>query len=101
MGMPAARLGDNHQCPMLTPGLPPIPHVGGPILGPGCPTVIIGGKPASVLGDKVVCFGAPAPDMIINGSVTVLLGGKPAARMLSPCAHGGQIITGFPKVLIG
>jgi hypothetical protein len=26
---PATRLTDMHVCPMLTPGLPPIPHVGG------------------------------------------------------------------------
>jgi len=38
MGKPAARLGDMHMCPMVTPGLPPIPHVGGPITGPGCPS---------------------------------------------------------------
>ena len=28
---PAARIGDMHVCPMVTPGTPPIPHVGGPI----------------------------------------------------------------------
>ena len=36
---PAARLTDMHTCPMQTPGLPPIPHVGGPIVGPGVPNV--------------------------------------------------------------
>jgi uncharacterized Zn-binding protein involved in type VI secretion len=35
MGMPFARVGDLHLCPMVTPGLPPVPHVGGPILPPG------------------------------------------------------------------
>ena len=39
----AARIGDNHVCPMQTPGTPPIPHVGGPITGPGVPNVLIGG----------------------------------------------------------
>ncbi|MDG5813517.1 PAAR domain-containing protein [Chitinispirillales bacterium ANBcel5] len=39
--MVAARMGDMHMCPMVTPGMPPIPHVGGPIVG-GCPTVLIG-----------------------------------------------------------
>lgn len=38
----AARLTDMHTCPMQTPGLPPVPHVGGPIIGPGVPTVLIG-----------------------------------------------------------
>ena len=41
---PAARVGDMHTCPMQTPTLAgPIPHVGGPVLPPGCPTVLIGG----------------------------------------------------------
>ena len=40
----AARLTDLHTCPMQTPGLPPIPHVGGPVIGPGVPTVLIVGK---------------------------------------------------------
>ena len=44
---PAARITDMHTCPMVTPGLPPIPHVGGPILPAGCPTVLIGGLPAN------------------------------------------------------
>ncbi|MBV8416711.1 MAG: type VI secretion protein, partial [Verrucomicrobia bacterium] len=39
MGQPAARVGDPHVCPMVT-GV--VPHVGGPILPPGCPTVLIG-----------------------------------------------------------
>ena len=37
---PAARLTDMHTCPMQTPGVPPIPHVGGPIIGPGSPDSI-------------------------------------------------------------
>jgi len=28
---PAARIGDMHTCPMVTPGTPPVPHVGGPL----------------------------------------------------------------------
>lgn len=35
MTLPAARLTDMHVCPMQTPAVPPIPHVGGPITGPG------------------------------------------------------------------
>ncbi|MCB9018547.1 MAG: PAAR domain-containing protein, partial [Prevotellaceae bacterium] len=75
----AARVTDMHTCPMLTPGLPPIPHVGGPIVGPGVPTVLIGGLPAAVVGDTCVCAGPP--DTIVMGSMTVMIGGKPAARM--------------------
>jgi uncharacterized Zn-binding protein involved in type VI secretion len=99
MGSPAARIGDMHVCPMVTPGLPPIPHIGGPVSGPGCPTVLIGGSPAAVVGDMLVCAGPP--DVIAAGSVTVLIGGKPAARLGDMTGHGGTIVAGFPAVLIG
>jgi uncharacterized Zn-binding protein involved in type VI secretion len=99
MSAPAARIGDMHVCPLFTPGLPPIPHVGGPVTGPGCPTVLIGGAPAAVVGDMLVCVGPP--DVIAMGSATVLIGGKPAARMGDMTAHGGSIVAGFPMVLIG
>lgn len=96
---PAARISDMHTCPMVTPGVPPIPHVGGPIMPPGMPTVFIGGLPAACMGDMLVCTGPP--DTIIKGSATVLIGGKPAARMGDSTAHGGVIVAGFPTVLIG
>lgn len=95
----AARLTDMHACPMQTPGLPPIPHVGGPIIGPGVPTVLIGKLPAAVMGDMATCVGPP--DTIIKGSATVLIGGKPAARMGDTTAHGGSIVMGCPTVIIG
>ena len=96
---PAARLTDMHSCPMQTPAWPsPIPHVGGPIIGPGAPTVLIGKLPAAVMGDSCVCVGPP--DSIIKGSATVMICGKPAARMGDTTAHGGSIIAGwaFPPV---
>jgi len=96
---PAARLTDMHVCPMVTPGLPPIPHVGGPIAGPGAPTVLIGGLPAAKVGDLAICVGPP--DSIIKGSATVLVMGMPAARLGDSTAHGGTIVVGFPTVLIG
>jgi uncharacterized Zn-binding protein involved in type VI secretion len=96
---PAARLTDMHQCPMMTPGIPPIPHVGGPIVGPGAPTVLIGGLPAAKLGDLAVCVGPP--DSIIKGSTSVMVMGLPAARLGDSTAHGGTIVIGFPTVLIG
>jgi uncharacterized Zn-binding protein involved in type VI secretion len=99
MSKPAARIGDMHMCPMVTPGVPPIPHVGGPISGPGCPTVLIGGVPAAVMGDMCVCVGPP--DTIVLGSAGVFFGGKPAARMGDQCAHGGAITVGCPTVMIG
>src|SRR5512133_930469 len=99
MGKPAARLTDMHTCPMVTPGVPPVPHVGGPITGPGVPTVIIGGMPAAVMGDMCTCVGPP--DTIILGSMGVMIGGKPAARMGDFTVHGGTIAVGCPTVLIG
>ena len=99
MSKPAARITDMHVCPMVTPGLPPVPHVGGPVLGPGVPAVFIGGVPAAVLGDLCTCVGPP--DTILMGSLTVMIGGKPAARLGDPTAHGGTITVGCPTVLIG
>ena len=93
---PAARLTDPHVCPMVT-GI--VPHVGGPITGPGAPTVLIGGMPAAVVGDVCVCTGPP--DTIAMGSGTVLIGGKPAARLGDTTVHGGKIVMGCPTVLIG
>lgn len=95
----AARITDMHICPMLTPGVPPIPHVGGPITGPGAPTVLIGGLPAAKVGDLAVCVGPP--DSVIAGSSTVFVCGVPAARMGDSCAHGGKIVLGCPTVIIG
>jgi uncharacterized Zn-binding protein involved in type VI secretion len=99
MGAPAARIGDMHMCPMVTPGVPPIPHVGGPILPPGMPTVLIGAMPAATATSMCVCVGPP--DVIALGSFTVMIGGKPAARMGDMTAHGGSIMIGCPTVLIG
>lgn len=95
----AARITDMHVCPMTTPGVPAIPHVGGPILGPGEPTVLIGGFPAATVGDQCICVGPP--DSIVHGSATVLIGGRPAARMGDATAHGGSIVVGCTTVMIG
>lgn len=93
---PAARITDMHVCPQVTVL---VPHVGGPILPPGCPTVLIGGLPAACMGDMATCVGPP--DAIVKGSATVLIGGRPAARMGDNCAHGGTIVAGLPTVMIG
>lgn len=92
---PAARIMDEHSCPMVT-GV--VPHVGGPIIGPGEPTVLIGGMPAAVLGDEAECTGPP--DTLSKGSATVMIGGKPAVRMGDPTAHGGSIASGEPTVQV-
>lgn len=93
---PAARISDMHVCPMVT-GV--VPHVGGPVSGPGVATVLIGGMPAATVGDMLVCTGPP--DVIVKGSATVMIGGKPAARMGDTTAHGGSIVLGCPTVMIG
>jgi uncharacterized Zn-binding protein involved in type VI secretion len=97
-GMPrlAARVGDPHICPMVT-GV--VPHVGGPILPPGVPTVLISGMPAAVVGNPCTCVGPP--DTIAMGSSTVMIGGRPAARLLDSTAHGGVIVMGAPTVMVG
>ena len=93
----AARITDMHVCPMLTPG--GTPHVGGPILPAGEPTVLIGGLPAARLGDMATCTGPPYTVGASPGSV--FIGGKPAARMGDATAHGGTIVIGYPTVIIG
>jgi uncharacterized Zn-binding protein involved in type VI secretion len=76
-----------------------VPHVGGPILPVGVPTVLIGSMPAAVVGTMCTCVGPP--DVIVMGSTSVLIGGRPAARVGDTTAHGGTIVSGFPTVLIG
>lgn len=93
---PAARVGDMHTCPMSDG---PKPHVGGPILPPCCPTVIIGMMPAARVGDMATCVGPP--DSIAMGSMTVMIGGMPAARLGDMTVHGGVITLGCPTVQIG
>lgn len=96
MGKPAARVGDMHYCPMVTGG---VAHVGGPILSPGCPTVLIGGLPAARVSDSAACAGPTS--MAILGSNTVWIGGLMATRVGDPTEHGGNIVTGFETVFIG
>ena len=93
---PAARATDMHVCPLVT-GV--VPHVGGPALPPGAPTVLVGGLPALRVGDLLTCVGPP--DTVAMGSGTVLIAGMPAARLGDTCAHGGSLVAGCPTVMIG
>lgn len=93
---PASRLTDMHVCPMVT-GV--VPHVGGPIVAPGAPTVLIGSLPAARVTDQCVCVGPP--DIITLGSATVLTGSLPQARIGDMTAHGGAIVMGLPTVFVG
>lgn len=99
MGQPAARLTDMTMCPMVNPGTPPVPHVGGPITGPCSPNVIIDDLLAARMTDIAQCV-AP-PDAIAKGFATLYINGLQAARVLDLTSRGGQIATGFPTVLIG
>ncbi len=94
----AVRVGDMHTCPMVNPGSGS-PHAGGPLIGPGEPTVLIESLPAAVVGDTCICAGPP--DSVAMGSATVFIGGKPAVRMGDTTVHGGQVIQGSLTVLIG
>jgi uncharacterized Zn-binding protein involved in type VI secretion len=98
MGKPAARVGDisSHGTP-LSPG-------------PGCATVLIGGKPAwRAGGDVHTCplSDGPKPHVggsVVLGSVTVLIAGMPAARQGDQIVEAGApnaIAAGAPTVLIG
>ena len=84
------------MCPMVTGT---VPHVGGPVMPPGLPTVMIGGQPAATVGNMCICTGPP--DSIMKGSGTVMISGQPAARMGDSTAHGGTIMAGCPTVNIG
>ena len=95
MGLPAARITDNHVCPMVT-GV--VPHVGGPIIPPCAVTVLIGGLPAARVTDMAVCVGPP--DVIALGSFICLIKGLPAARISDMTVHGGVIVVGCFTVLI-
>lgn len=96
MTMPAARIGDMHTCPMQNPG--PVPHVGGAI-SKGSAKVLIEFMPAARVGDMLVCTGPP--DTIAMGSTKVLIENMPAARLGDSTVHGGVIVKGSTKVLIG
>lgn len=90
---PAARVADttNH---------------GGVVVGPGEPTVLIGGMPAAVMGDNHTCAipppaHVPTVSPFVIGSTTVLIGGKPALRVGDTCGCGASVLIGEPTVLIG
>jgi len=90
---PAARVSDQTGHP-------------GVIVGPGVPTVLIGGMPAAVLGDQHACSMPPVagphpPTPIAKGSATVLIGGRPAARLGDMSGCGAPIIVGCFTVMIG
>lgn len=103
MGMPVGAISSFHMCPMVTMvGPVPVPHVGGPVMAPSCPTVLFGKKPSIGMGSMAICPGPHPPDSVVKGSATMLSGKKPVTRIMDSCAHGGMIMApGCPTVLIG
>jgi uncharacterized Zn-binding protein involved in type VI secretion len=98
---PCARVTDMHVCPMVTPGVPPIPHVGGPVMPPCVPNVLVGKLPAAPIGNMATCVGPP--DTLSKGSATVHVGGRPLVRLIiDSTAHGGFVVSpGCPTVIVG
>ena len=79
---------------------------GGTIVGPGVPTVLIEGVPASVAGDTHTCVlppqsHVPTVSPFPLGSTSVLIGGKPALRVGDTCICGAGAAVGAPTVMIG
>jgi len=97
--MMADRITGMHVCPMITPGTPPITHIGGSISSPGETAMHIGGLPAATVGP--MCVWVPPSDSIVKGSMKVMICGKPAAQIGDMSAHGGPIWVGSPTVMIG
>ena len=85
-----------HTCPMTTGNTP---HVGGPIIGPGCSTATLNGIPIALQGDKCICA-AGGQDVILQGCPTATINGVPIALQGSPTAHGGTIPAGVPGAVI-
>ncbi len=93
---PIATIGSMHVCPM-TSGT--VPHVGGPVTGPGAPNILINNKPAALMGDLCTCVGPP--DTIVQGAPSVFFNGVPVACIGDMTAHGGSITSGEANVIIG
>jgi uncharacterized Zn-binding protein involved in type VI secretion len=90
----AARIGDNHTCPMTTPA----PHVGGPINN-GCSSVLTENLPQAIISAMATCVGPL--DVVTSAASTVHIEGMFAARMTDMTAHGGTVVVGAATVLIG
>jgi uncharacterized Zn-binding protein involved in type VI secretion len=76
----------------------------GIIAGPGVPTVLIGGRPAAVVGDQHICaFPVPPghpPNAIVTGSIKVKINQRFAARVGDLCGCGATIVAGVFNVNI-
>ncbi len=96
---PVAFLGSMHACPMTTPAIPPVPHVGGPIVLPSDPTFLVMGFPLAGMGAMATCAGVPPVDPIAMGMPTFLTG-TPAAGIGAVTSHGGMVAMGDPTFIV-
>ncbi len=92
----AARIADMHVCPMQTPAVVPIPHVGGPICM-SCPTVMIGFMPAARVGDMAICVGPPEATEDQPADIDRLLLSLAAEMPASKAAAEAAKMTGGQK----
>jgi len=95
-GKPIATIGSMHMCPMCSGT---VPHVGGPVSGPGMAGATINGQPVAVMGDMCTCVGPP--DVIAQGCPGATINGVPVATVGCMTAHGGQIVQGAPGATVG
>lgn len=75
----------------------------GIITGPGAPTVLVNGAPASVVGDTVAPHGPPphSNPIIVVGAATVLAQSRPVTitgRSIASCGH--PVSTGAVTVFV-
>jgi uncharacterized Zn-binding protein involved in type VI secretion len=76
---------------------------GGTLMGPGVPSVLIGGRAAATVGTPHTC---PVPlhgSSAVQGpgSSTVLIDGRRAARVGDTAGCGSPVTAGYPSVQIG
>jgi hypothetical protein len=110
---PAARLTDFHQMPLSTPVVIPIPHVGGPISGPGAPTVLIGRLPAAKIGQMLITIQPPkmsnlgplqarsAADILTNSQLTSNIQKQFIAHRSPLVPSGGLLLHPHPLIRPG
>jgi uncharacterized Zn-binding protein involved in type VI secretion len=75
-------------------------------VGPGVSSVLIGSKPAAVVGDTHVCSlppsgHQPTASPFPTGSASVFVGGRSALRTSDACICGAMAVLGEPTVMIG
>ena len=83
-------------------------HCSLPVRAIGFPTVLVNGRPWSLLGDLNIPHLLPAsPSCVVHtapiaaGTPKVLINGRPGGIVGSPLVACTAVATGFPKVICG